>query len=75
MVKIYSSPCKSTRKPIITFSFFKFLYLFLVALGLHCCAQAFFSRSKQGLPFIAVHRLLTAVAPLVAQHELWGCSL
>ena len=46
MVKIYSSLCKSTRKPIITFSFFKFLFIYF---WLHCV-------------FIVVHRLSSATA-------------
>ena len=31
-----------------------FIYLFLSALGLHCCAQAFSSCGEQGLLFVAV---------------------
>ena len=46
------------------------IYLFIAALGLCCCAQAFFSRGKQGLLFVAVHRFLIAVASLVADHGL-----
>ena len=44
--------------------------LFLVALGLRCCVQAFSSCSKPGLFFIAVHRLLIAVASLAAKQRL-----
>ena len=48
--------------------FLIFIYLFLAALGLGCCA---FSRcSEQGLLFIAMCRLLIAVASLVAEHGL-----
>ena len=47
-----------------------FIYLFLAALDLRCCAQAFSSCSEQGLLFIGVHGLLTAVASLVAEHRL-----
>ena len=47
-----------------------FIYLFLAALGLWCCAWALSSCSEQGLHFIATHRLLTAVASLVAEHGL-----
>ena len=47
-----------------------FIYLFLAALGLHCCAPAFSSCSEQGLLFVAVHGLLIAVASLVAEHGL-----
>ena len=50
--------------------FFKFIYLFLAALGLRCCARAFSSCSKQGLLFVAVRGLLIAVASLVAEHGL-----
>ena len=48
----------------------KFIYLFLAVLGLRCCIWAFSSCSEQGLLFFAVHRLLIAVAPLVAEHRL-----
>ena len=55
-------------------SFFKnfiyFIYLFLAMLGLHCCTRAFSSCGKWGLLFVAVHRLLIAVASLVAEHGL-----
>ena len=47
-----------------------FIYLFLAALGLRCCAQAFSSCGEWGLLFVAVHGLLTAVASLVAEHGL-----
>ena len=46
-----------------------YLYLFLVALGLCCCAQVFSNRGKQGLLFVAVLRLLIALAPLVEEHS------
>ena len=53
-------------------SFFKnkFIYLFLAALGLHSCAQAFSSCGQQGLLFIVVHGLLIAVDSLVVDHRL-----
>ena len=47
-----------------------FIYLFLAALGLRCCTRAFSSCSERGLLFVAVHRLLIAVASLVAEHRL-----
>ena len=55
-----------------TFFFFfnKFIYLFLAALGLRCCAQAFSSCGERGLLFVVVCRLLIAVASLVAEHGL-----
>ena len=58
---------KSTKK-----HFFKnkFIYLFLAALGLRCCVQAFSSCGNRGLPFVAVCRLLFAVASLAVEHGL-----
>ena len=50
--------------------FIYFIYLFLAALGLCCCTQAFSSCSEQGLLFVAVCRLLIAVVSLVAEHGL-----
>ena len=55
----------------LTINFF-FFNLFLAALGLCCCTRAFSSCGEQGLLFIAVHRLLTAVASLVSEHKLWS---
>ena len=52
-----------------------FFSLFLAMLGLCCCAQSFSSCGEQGLLFVAVHRLLTVVAPLVAEHRLQACGL
>ena len=59
------------------FSFFVFFlnqfilfYLFLAALGLRCCVRAFSSCGERGPLFVAVRRLLTAVASLVAEHGL-----
>ena len=56
-------------------AFFKKKYLFIylfggTALGLCCCARAFSSWGEWGLLFIVVHRLLIAVASLVAEHGL-----
>ena len=42
---------------------FYFIYLFLAALGLRCCARAFSSRVERGLLFIVV-------ASLVVEHGL-----
>ena len=55
---------------VVNFSFFFFFNLFLVALGLHCCAQAFSSCGERGLLFVAVRGLLIVVASLVAEHRL-----
>ena len=48
---------------------FCFVFFFLAALGLRCCARAFCSCGEQGLLFIVVCRLI-AVASLVAEHGL-----
>ena len=50
--------------------FIHFIYLFLAALGLCCCAWAFSSCSKRGLLFVAVRGLLIVVASLVVKHRL-----
>ena len=46
------------------------IYLFLAALGLRSCVQAFSSCGEQGLLFVAVHGVLIVVASLVAEHGL-----
>ena len=48
---------------------FFLIYLFLAALGLHCCAWAFSSCGEQGLLFAVVCRLPIAVASLVVEHR------
>ena len=45
-----------------------FIYLFLAALGLCCCARALSSCGERGLLSIAVRGLLIAVASLFAEH-------
>ena len=47
-----------------------YTYIFLAVLGLHCFARTFSSCRKQRLPFVAVSRLLIAVASLVVGHRL-----
>ena len=54
---------------LFVYSFILF-YLFLAALGLCYCARAFSSFAERGLLFVAVHRLLIAVASLVVEHGL-----
>ena len=60
---------------LVSFSFFNlfilFIYFFLAALRLRCCARAFSSCSERGLLFNVVRWLLIAVAPLVVEHRLW----
>ena len=46
-----------------------FIYLFLAALRLRCCARAFSSCGEQGLLFVAVRGLLIVVASLVAERR------
>ena len=50
--------------------FIYFIYLFLTALGLHCCTQAFSCCGEWGLLFVVVCGLLIVVASLVAEHGL-----
>ena len=45
------------------------IYLWMAALGLHCCARAFSSWSERGILFIAVHGFLIVLASLV-EHGL-----
>ena len=52
----------------LNFSFILKFYLFLAALGLHCCVRAFSSCGERGLLFVSVRRLLIAVASLL----LWS---
>ena len=47
-----------------------FVYLFLAALGLHCCARAFSSCGKRGVFFVVMHGLLIVVASFVVDHGL-----
>ena len=57
------------RSPGLSFFIYKsiyFIYLFLAALGLCCCVQAFCSCGERGLLFVAVRGLLIAVASVVA---------
>ena len=50
--------------------FFFLNFFFPAALGLCCCTQPFSSYGKWGLLFVVVHRLLIAVASLLAKHGL-----
>ena len=68
--RIYKLIFGESRYFILFYKFIYFIYLFLAALGLRCCAQAFSSCGEQGLLFIAVLRLLIAVASLAAEHGL-----
>ena len=68
-------PCKLL---LLFFFFNKFIYLFLVVLGLRFCARAFSSCGDRGPLFIAVHGPLTvaasrcgAQAPDAQAQQLW----
>ena len=50
-------------------------FFFLAALGLRCCVRAFSSCGEWGLLFDEVHRLLIAVALLIAEHGLYAHGL
>ena len=68
LLKISSTVKKAS---IFFFNFiFLFFILFLAVLGLHCCARAFSSCGERGLLFVAVRRLLIAVASLIVEHGL-----
>ena len=58
------------KKDIFIYLLSLFIYLFLAVLSLRCCTQAFSSWDERGLLFIAVHRLLIAVASVVVEHGL-----
>ena len=69
-LKSPKQPFKIPPLPSFTLKKNKFIYLFLAALGLRCCAWAFSSCGERGLLFVGVRRLLIAVASLVAEHGL-----
>ena len=63
--------CLSGNVLITSLYFKKLINLFLAVLGFCCSVWAFSSYSEWGLLlFVTVHRLLIAVASLVAEHGL-----
>ena len=62
--------CEFHLNKAVFYLFFNFIYLFLAALGLRCCAWAFSSCGEWGLLFVRVRGLLIAVASLFAEHGL-----
>ena len=64
-----------TDKERSLFFFLIFIYLFLAALGLHCCTRAFSSCGKQGLLFTVVCGLLVAVASLSRCARFSSCGM
>ena len=61
---------KGDQVVVIFFNINLFIYLFLSALGLRCCAWAFSSCGEWGLLFVVVRGLLIAVTSLIAEHGL-----
>ena len=53
--------------------FIYFIYLFLAALGLHCCTRAFSSCGERELLFVVVCGLLIVVASLVVEIGRASC--
>ena len=49
-----------------------FIYLFLAVLGLQCWVGFSLAAATGGYSLVLVHRLLMAVASLVAEHGPWG---
>ena len=47
-----------------------YLFIYVAAMGLHCCVRAFSSCGKWGLLFIVVPGLLTVVASHVEEYRL-----
>ena len=59
---------------LIFFNINLFIYLFLAALGLHCCARAFSSCGEWGLLFSCGARALGAWASVVVARGLSSCG-
>ena len=59
----------------LNFILFLFIFYFWLLLGVRCCMRAFSGCDEQGLPFVAVCRLLIAVASLVVEHGLQARGL
>ena len=72
VIRKITVPCDRKSYIVCGFFFNKFIYLFifLAALGLRRCTQAFSSCGEWGLLFIVVCGLLIAVASLIAEHGL-----
>ena len=66
----FSTTAPPGKSPDEHFFIFKFIYLFMAALGLCCCARAFSAFGERGILFTAVHGLLIEVASFVADHGL-----
>ena len=67
--------CGTTKDPELQSNLFLknlFTYYFLAELGLRCCVWAFSSCSERGLLFVALSRLLIAVASLCCRAQALG---
>ena len=62
-------PLRSAFETVFGNAFLLLGYLFLAVLDL-CCCEGLSLLWRTGATLVAVHRLLIAVASLVAQHEL-----
>ena len=61
---------------ILFFKFIYFIYFYFWLFWVSVAARGLFSScSERGLPFVAVHGLLSAVASLVAEHGLYAHGL
>ena len=69
MHKILEAPFIQAYDQGFFFFLNKFIYLFLAALGIRCCARAFSSCGELGLLFV-VHGLLIVVVSPAAEHRL-----
>ena len=65
IVKIILLPSFVLVVVVVFINLFYYLFLFLAALRLHCCAWAFSGYGERGLLFVAVCWLLTLMASLV----------
>ena len=71
LISLLTISCKGSRFYFYFLKIYFYLcYLFLAALDLRCCAQAFSSCGEQGLLFVVVHGLLISVASVAAEHRL-----
>ena len=61
---------REEKDPLVFFKNNVFIYLSLVVLGLHCCRRFSLGAASGGSSLVAAHRLLIAVASLVAEHRL-----
>ena len=70
-----SLPLSHWGSHFIYLFFIKFCFIYFWLWWVFVAARALLSFSEWGLLFVAVRELLTAVAPLVAEHGLWVLRL